>query len=45
MEEPVGEKLGGYIAISRRNTENPIMKYLGEKTSFRVTAGILASCA
>lgn len=38
----VGEKLGGYIAISRRNTDNPIMKYLGEKTSFRVTAGILA---
>ena len=38
----VGEKLGGYIAMSRRNTENPIMKYLGEKTSFRVTAGILA---
>ena len=39
----VGEKLGGYIAMSRRNTENPIMKYLGEKTSFRVTAGILAA--
>lgn len=29
--------------MSRRNTENPIMKYLGEKTSFRVTAGILAA--
>lgn len=37
----VGAKFSAYVEESAKNLESPILKFLGEKTSFRVTAGVL----
>ena len=37
----VGTKLASYAEISAKNNESVFLKFLGDKTSFRVTAGVL----
>lgn len=37
----VGMKFASYVAESSKNTESVFLKFLGDKISFRVTAGVL----